>query len=166
MFMVNSSSLCSVGCEFSKGGGFAIGAMLSYFFAGCLLCVAPNPEPDEEFSPPPAAAGQERVTIERTEHADGTVAVKKTTTHPDGSKTVEETTEQSPDVEAQGSKMMEQPADNVVEGEPVDTRLDVEAQESKTMQQPADNVVEAEPVDTSNIVDACRQRLSKMACCL
>jgi hypothetical protein len=165
MFMVNSSSLCSVGCEFSKGGGFAIGAMLSYFFAGCLLCVAPNPENDEELVPPPTA-GQEAVTIERTEHPDGTVTVKKTTTHRDGSKTVEETTEQSPGVEAQGSKTMEQPADNIVEGEPVDTRLDVEAQESKTMQQPADNVVEAEPVDTSNIVDACHQRLSKMACCL
>jgi hypothetical protein len=121
MFLVNTSSLCSVGCEFSKGGGLAIGAMLSYFFAGCLLCVAPNPEPDEEFSPPPAAAaGQERVTIERTEHPDGTVTVKKITTHPDGSKTVEETTER-PDVEAQGAKTMEQPE------EPVDTSNLVDA---------------------------------------
>ncbi len=155
MFLVNTSSLCSVGCEFSK----------SYFFAGCLLCVAPNPEPDEELIPSPTA-GQKAVTSERTEHPDGTVTIKKTTTHPDGSKTVEDTTEQSPDAEAQGSKMMEQPADNVVEGEPVDTRLDVEAQEFKTMQQPAGNVIEAEPVDNINIVDACHQRLSKMACCL
>lgn len=70
-------------------------------------------EPEEVLFPPAAgaAAGQDNVTVERTEHPDGTVTVVTTTTHPDGSKTVEESTE-SPvtDVEADaggGSKTVE-----------------------------------------------------------
>jgi hypothetical protein len=102
IFLVNTSQPCeSRGCTFSQGGGLAVGAMLSYFFAACLLCVTPNPKDKEEFIPPQTSTGtaQQTVTVERTEHADGTVTVKKITTHPDGSKTVEETTE-IPDVEA------------------------------------------------------------------
>jgi len=117
MFLVNNSTLCSGGCEFARGGGLAVGAILSYFFAGCLLCIAPNPENEEDFIPPQAAAGHDQVKVEKTTHADGSVTVTKTTTHPDGSKTVEETTEgAASDMEAQGSNTNVP----VVSGEPVD----------------------------------------------
>ena len=78
--------------------------MLCYFFAACVLCVAPNYEKEEEFIAPQMTAGaaQQTVTVERTEHPDGTVTVTTTTTHPDGSKTVEQTTE-TPDIEADPS---------------------------------------------------------------
>lgn len=112
MFLFNSSSVCDTGCEFAQGGGLAVGAILSYFFAGILLCVAPNPIEEEAFVPPAAAAakssGQDQVTVEQTQNPDGSVTVTKTTTHPDGSQTVEQTTETPTgdipggDVEAQG----------------------------------------------------------------
>lgn len=128
--MFNTSSVCdNAGCKFSLGSGLAVGAMLSYFFAACLLCIAPNPVEEQVFVPPAATAGaaQDTVTVERTEHPDGTVTVTKTTTHADGSKTVEQTTEtntaDNDDVEAQGSKTNSEEEDPVpaVTGTPVDT---------------------------------------------
>lgn len=103
IFLINSSEVCTVStsCSFSTGGGLAIGALLAYVGASLLFCAARNEDADGDKGgdmlphATGAAAGPVpgTVTVEKVEHADGTVVTRTTTVNADGSQTVEETTE-------------------------------------------------------------------------
>lgn len=103
IFLVNSSEVCrvSTSCSFSAGGGLAIGALVAYVGASLLFCAARSEENTDDKGDdqlPYAAAtaagpAPGTVTVEKVEHANGTVVTKTTTVNADGSQTVEETTE-------------------------------------------------------------------------
>lgn len=103
IFLVNSSEVCrvSTSCSFSTGGGLAIGALVAYVGASVLFCAARSEENTDDKGDdqlPYAAAtaagpAPGTVTVEKVEHANGTVVTKTTTVNADGSQTVEETTE-------------------------------------------------------------------------
>lgn len=103
IFLVNSSEVCrvSTSCSFSTGGGLAIGALVAYVGASVLFCAARSEENTDDKGDdqlPYAAAtaagpAPGTVTVEKVEHANGTVVTKTTTVNADGSQTVKETTE-------------------------------------------------------------------------
>jgi hypothetical protein len=96
MFFINKSYICEIkgSCEFGAGGALTVTAVVMYFITAVLCCSIPlvvKDEDSEPFIPPQAAQGGDNVVEVRTEHADGTVTVKRTTTHPDGTQNIEET---------------------------------------------------------------------------
>mmetsp|Transcript_266 Transcript_266/g.395 ORF Transcript_266/g.395 Transcript_266/m.395 type:complete len:289 (+) Transcript_266:70-936(+) len=88
-------------CKMDAGGVLNIIGMVFFVLAGVMLCITPNPKEESSAEPsagvlqsaPATSVAGNEVTIEKTEHADGTVVTKTTTVNPDGSKTIEETTE-------------------------------------------------------------------------